>query len=138
MLMASDIRATRESVSASNCQSSLTPCRDNAIYDFSKKVDENLNGLDIFRVFDSLNYFGACRFVGSDVLIFFPFRKCLSCIMKTWVDTEKEMCLIYGAEHFLRMLGMCFAVVYYYFFGVTAVLFFVFSEFTADDSTFIT
>ncbi|PPQ65879.1 hypothetical protein CVT24_011210 [Panaeolus cyanescens] len=31
---------------------------DNAIYDFSKKAVEN--GLDIFRVFDSLNYFGAC------------------------------------------------------------------------------
>jgi pyruvate carboxylase len=31
--------------------------RDNAIYDFSKKAVEN--GLDIFRVFDSLNYFGA-------------------------------------------------------------------------------
>lgn len=30
--------------------------RDNAIYDFSKKAVEN--GLDIFRVFDSLNYFG--------------------------------------------------------------------------------
>ncbi|KIM74670.1 hypothetical protein PILCRDRAFT_800751 [Piloderma croceum F 1598] len=30
---------------------------DNAIYDFSKKAVEN--GLDIFRVFDSLNYFGA-------------------------------------------------------------------------------
>ncbi|KAK1227226.1 pyruvate carboxylase [Marasmius sp. AFHP31] len=29
---------------------------DNAIYDFSKKAVEN--GLDIFRVFDSLNYFG--------------------------------------------------------------------------------
>jgi pyruvate carboxylase len=27
---------------------------DNAIYDFSKKAVEN--GLDIFRVFDSLNY----------------------------------------------------------------------------------
>ena len=32
------------------------PCRDNAIYDFSKKAVEN--GLDIFRVFDSLNYIG--------------------------------------------------------------------------------
>jgi pyruvate carboxylase len=30
--------------------------RDNAIYDFSKKAVEN--GLDIFRVFDSLNYIG--------------------------------------------------------------------------------
>ena len=30
---------------------------DNAIYDFSKKAVEN--GLDIFRVFDSLNYIGA-------------------------------------------------------------------------------
>ena len=29
---------------------------DNAIYDFSKKAVEN--GLDIFRVFDSLNYIG--------------------------------------------------------------------------------
>lgn len=29
---------------------------DNAIYEFSKKAVEN--GLDIFRVFDSLNYFG--------------------------------------------------------------------------------
>ena len=44
--------------SASNSQSSLIPCRDNAIYDFSKKAVEN--GLDIFRVFDSLNYFGTC------------------------------------------------------------------------------
>lgn len=34
----------------------LTSCSDNAIYDFSKKAVEN--GLDIFRVFDSLNYFG--------------------------------------------------------------------------------
>ena len=33
-----------------------TRSRDNAIYDFSKKAVEN--GLDIFRVFDSLNYFG--------------------------------------------------------------------------------
>jgi len=31
---------------------------DNVIYDFSKKAVEN--GLDIFRVFDSLNYFGEC------------------------------------------------------------------------------
>lgn len=30
--------------------------RDNAIYDFCKKSVEN--GLDIFRVFDSLNYIG--------------------------------------------------------------------------------
>lgn len=29
---------------------------DNAIYDFCKKAVEN--GLDIFRVFDSLNYIG--------------------------------------------------------------------------------
>ena len=29
---------------------------DNAIYEFSRKAVEN--GLDIFRVFDSLNYFG--------------------------------------------------------------------------------
>ena len=29
---------------------------DNAIYDFSRKAVEN--GLDIFRVFDSLNYIG--------------------------------------------------------------------------------
>ena len=29
---------------------------DNAIYDFSKKAVEN--GLDIFRVFDALNYIG--------------------------------------------------------------------------------
>jgi hypothetical protein len=34
---------------------------DNAIYDFSKKAVEN--GLDIFRVFDSLNYFGTFRWV---------------------------------------------------------------------------
>lgn len=34
----------------------LNFCSDNAIYDFSKKAVEN--GLDIFRVFDSLNYFG--------------------------------------------------------------------------------
>ncbi|KAI5995687.1 carbamoyl-phosphate synthase L chain, ATP binding domain-containing protein [Pisolithus albus] len=33
---------------------------DNAIYEFSKKAVEN--GLDIFRVFDSLNYFGKCAF----------------------------------------------------------------------------
>lgn len=33
-------------------------CSDNVIYDFSKKAVEN--GLDIFRVFDSLNYFGKC------------------------------------------------------------------------------
>ena len=59
VLMVSGIRATREYGSASNCRSSLMPNRDNAIYDFSKKAVEN--GLDIFRVFDSLNYFGACR-----------------------------------------------------------------------------
>ena len=58
---------------------------------------------------------------------------------KVIVGTEKEMCLIYGAEHFLRMLGMCFILVYPgIFFWLTAVLFFIFSEFTADDSTFIT
>ena len=32
---------------------------DNAIYDFSKKAVEN--GLDIFRVFDSLNYIGKSK-----------------------------------------------------------------------------
>lgn len=32
------------------------PISDNAIYDFSRKAVEN--GLDIFRVFDSLNYIG--------------------------------------------------------------------------------
>jgi pyruvate carboxylase len=32
---------------------------DNAIYDFSRKAVEN--GLDIFRVFDSLNYIGSLR-----------------------------------------------------------------------------
>ncbi|KAJ7576794.1 carbamoyl-phosphate synthase L chain, ATP binding domain-containing protein [Mycena floridula] len=41
---------------------------DNAIYDFSKKAVEN--GLDIFRVFDSLNYFGKfsliCMKLGID------------------------------------------------------------------------
>ena len=57
--MALGIRAIREYESDSNCQHSLMPCRDNAIYDFSKKAVEN--GLDIFRVFDSLNYFGMCR-----------------------------------------------------------------------------
>lgn len=44
--------------------------RDNAIYDFSKKAVEN--GLDIFRVFDSLNYFGlslSLRFAMHSVLI---------------------------------------------------------------------
>jgi pyruvate carboxylase len=39
-------------------------CRDNAIYDFSKKAVEN--GLDIFRVFDSLNYFGELLFCLSE------------------------------------------------------------------------
>jgi pyruvate carboxylase len=39
----------------------LTVLRDNAIYDFSKKAVEN--GLDIFRVFDSLNYFGMNSFL---------------------------------------------------------------------------
>jgi hypothetical protein len=34
----------------------LATYRDNAIYDFSKKAVEN--GLDIFRVFDALNYIG--------------------------------------------------------------------------------
>ena len=37
---------------------------DNAIYDFSRKAVEN--GLDIFRVFDSLNYIGV-YFLRSDV-----------------------------------------------------------------------
>ena len=37
---------------------------------------------------------------------------------KVIVGTEKEMCLIYGAEHFLRMLGMCFDLVYLFFFIV--------------------
>ena len=60
------------------------PCRDNAIYNFSKKAVEN--GLDIFRVFDSLNYFGMCR----DLVDFMPFRKCLSCVMKTWVDINMK------------------------------------------------
>jgi len=47
--------ATRESY-ASSCASRSDPLfSDNAIYDFSKKAVEN--GLDIFRVFDSLNYF---------------------------------------------------------------------------------
>ena len=57
--MVLDIRATREYGAAQIVKNSLTPCSDNAIYDFSKKAVEN--GLDIFRVFDSLNYFGMCR-----------------------------------------------------------------------------
>ena len=39
---------------------------DNAIYDFSRKAVEN--GLDIFRVFDSLNYIGMYSLL-PDVLI---------------------------------------------------------------------
>lgn len=56
--MASDIRAIRERTSyvVDSCFIYYVT-RDNAIYDFSKKAVEN--GLDIFRVFDSLNYFGA-------------------------------------------------------------------------------
>lgn len=39
---------------------------------------------------------------------------------KVVVGTEKEMCLIYGAEHFLRMLGMRFVLVYSLFFFVNS------------------
>jgi pyruvate carboxylase len=50
--------ATRECTqSVVDCNYIYHRARDNAIYDFSKKAVEN--GLDIFRVFDSLNYFGA-------------------------------------------------------------------------------
>jgi len=35
---------------------------------------------------------------------------------KVVVGTEKEMCLIYGAEHLLRMLGMLFS--FFFFFPV--------------------
>ena len=57
---------------------------------------------------------------------------------KVIVGTEKEMCLIYGAEHFLRMLGMSFVLVYSLFFGVNSCSFLlILSEFTADDSTFV-
>jgi hypothetical protein len=40
---------------------------DNAIYDFSKKAVEN--GLDIFRVFDSLNYIGMWTHFGLPPLL---------------------------------------------------------------------
>ena len=57
--MESDIRVIRESHSQISFGNLTLPSRsDNAIYDFSKKAVEN--GLDIFRVFDSLNYFGEC------------------------------------------------------------------------------
>lgn len=67
--MVSDTQATRR------CSSTCFRCvvevcgRDNAIYDFSKKAVEN--GLDIFRVFDSLNYFGKLysELVTDDFLI---------------------------------------------------------------------
>lgn len=49
---------------------------DNAIYDFSKKAVEN--GLDIFRVFDSLNYMG-----GFSFCITFP--PLLTLIQRTFV-----------------------------------------------------
>lgn len=55
--MALGIPATRKSLERF-ATSVHMHCSDNAIYDFSKKAVEN--GLDIFRVFDSLNYFGAC------------------------------------------------------------------------------
>jgi hypothetical protein len=53
--MLSATQAIREhDVTSLGC--SLLLVRDNAIYDFCKKSVEN--GLDIFRVFDSLNYIG--------------------------------------------------------------------------------
>jgi hypothetical protein len=53
-------RAIRESAQQNFFRKFITPfSSDNAIYDFSKKAVEN--GLDIFRVFDSLNYFGKCQ-----------------------------------------------------------------------------
>jgi len=55
--MVSGIRATR-AYSPITSDFLLNFYSDNAIYDFSKKAVEN--GLDIFRVFDSLNYFGEC------------------------------------------------------------------------------
>jgi len=56
--MESATPATRECTqSVVHCNHIYHRTRDNAIYDFSKKAVEN--GLDIFRVFDSLNYFGA-------------------------------------------------------------------------------
>lgn len=53
-----DTRVTREWRRRCGEAGWLTGCfySDNAIYDFSKKAVEN--GLDIFRVFDSLNYIG--------------------------------------------------------------------------------
>lgn len=55
VLMLSATQAIREfAVLSRTCGSQLV--RDNAIYDFCKKSVEN--GLDIFRVFDSLNYIG--------------------------------------------------------------------------------
>ena len=53
--MLSATPAIREYDITSQGRSSLL-VRDNAIYDFCKKSVEN--GLDIFRVFDSLNYIG--------------------------------------------------------------------------------
>lgn len=44
----------RELVGYNNWSNLLS--RDNAIYDFSRKAVDN--GLDIFRVFDALNYIG--------------------------------------------------------------------------------
>ena len=46
--------------------SSISP-RDNAIYDFCKKAVEN--GLDIFRVFDSLNYIGEFAMKSEDFVL---------------------------------------------------------------------
>ena len=50
---------------------------------------------------------------------------------KVIIGTEKEMCLIYGAEHLLRMLGMffflfCFVCLFFCFelFGVWLTFFF--------------
>ncbi len=43
-----------------------TSTSDNAIYDFSKKAVEN--GLDIFRVFDSLNYIGTLILVAAQFM----------------------------------------------------------------------
>ena len=67
--MVSVTRATRELGIVSELpRSKGTPCSDNAIYDFSKKAVEN--GLDIFRVFDSLNYIENVRAYGIPLLEF--------------------------------------------------------------------
>ncbi len=94
----------------------LTVKSDNAIYDFSKKAVEN--GLDIFRVFDSLNYIGEPMLVPPYALIEAHLRIQRTCVKHNdhmyhdiLISFRLQMRL--GIDAAKKAGGVCEAVVCY-------------------------